>query len=152
MESSKFCHPRLLQIQNKVCDIASIKYNNIDPFSLIKNQSIDYLSQNFGNKWPLIQSKSEHLEFNVTYWIGNLFKKCFESQEACFTAIADNMGSLEKDNSLILSGFPLLTQFNYSLIYILGHMFDSVSIDKSLNYKDLKYNRKFAKNFSGWIC
>lgn len=50
-----------------------------------------------------------------------------KAERNAFWDIMDAIDNMWRDENLLLQGYPMLTQFNVGIVYMLCHLFDDVS-------------------------
>ena len=50
-----------------------------------------------------------------------------EAERNAFWDIMDAIDNMWREENLLLQGYPMLTQFNVGIVYMLCHLFDEVS-------------------------
>ena len=142
VESSKFCLGRLLKIRNQVRCIAK------EHFCRSNSKSSSASSPPFENgiKNADELSLESELSQRLRNWLGkehgktdliilNYKEKLWTSMEGgneeaelnAFWDIMDVIDNIWRDQSLLLQGYPMLTQFNVGIVYMLCHLFEEVS-------------------------
>jgi hypothetical protein len=147
IQSSKFCLGRLLRIRNQVREIAR-KYFDLSHSSQTDTQGTPSLensvlcnrvgSQCLDQESELSQklrkeySKSELTILNYKEELWTSMEGANEEAEThAFLDIMDAIEGMWRDDNLLLQGFPMLTQFNVGVVYMLCHLFNEVSSDYS---------------------
>lgn len=137
VHSSKFCLGRLLRIRNQVREIArkefqhspsnksDICYKNAE--NAVASERLDQeseLSQQLRKAYP--RNKLVILNYKEKLWTsmegGNE-----EAERNAFWDIMDAIDNMWRDENLLLQGYPMLTQFNVGIVYMLCHLFNKVS-------------------------
>ena len=134
VHSSKFCLGRLLRIRNQVREIArkdfqhspsnesDICCNNADAAERLDQES--ELSEQLRKAYP--RNKLVILNYKEKLWTsmegGNE-----KAERNAFWDIMDAIDNMWRDENLLLQGYPMLTQFNVGIVYMLCHLFDEVS-------------------------
>jgi hypothetical protein len=144
IQSSKFCLGRLLRIRNQVCEIARRGFqlshssqtdahgtpslqNGIPGKYRDASQCLDQeseLSQKLGKRYP--KSKLTILNYKEKLWT-SIEGANEEAEIHAFWDIMDAVDGMWRDDNLLLQGYPMLTQFNVGVVYMLCHLFDEVS-------------------------
>jgi cap2 methyltransferase len=143
VQSSKFCLGRLLKIRNQVCEIARTDFH-LSNSSQTDTQGTPNLQngiprKNRAGSLSLDQEselsqkpRKEYLNSKLT--ILNYKEKLWTSMEGAnedaekqtFLDIMDICDGMRRNDNLLLQGYPMLTQFNVGVVYILCHLFDEV--------------------------
>lgn len=137
VHSSKFCLGRLLRIRNQVCDIARRDFhfspsmqsnvhgisckNGVAPQHLHQESE---LSQKFRKAYP--KPELTILNYKEKLW-ASLEDGNGEAEINAFQDIMDAFEKIWRDDNLLLQGYPMLTQFNVGVVYMLCHLFNAVS-------------------------
>ncbi|XP_066999169.2 cap-specific mRNA (nucleoside-2'-O-)-methyltransferase 2 [Anabrus simplex] len=137
VHSSKFCLGRLLKLRNQVREIAK----DISTVSLSSSASVKNCSVESGSdateKNPLVHlvmkecnlkdiKNVEVLNFKEDLWSSMEAGHNEEAELEAFKKIIETVDRLWRDQYLFIQGYPLLTQFNVGIIYMLSHMFSKV--------------------------
>ncbi|PSN54810.1 hypothetical protein C0J52_02913 [Blattella germanica] len=138
VQSSKFCLGRLLRIRNQVRSIARKDFSR--SFSNPSSPALPN-GDNLSMESELSEMLRKHLKktrprTNLT--ILNYKEKLWTSIERgnetaernAFWDIMDTFDDLWRDDNLLLQGYPMLTQFNVGIVYMLCHLFDEVGFVK----------------------
>ena len=134
VHSSKFCLGRLLRIRNQVREIAKKDFqhslsNDSDNCckNAISSERLDQeseLSQRLSKAYR--KNKLIILNYKEKLWTsmegGNE-----EAERNAFWDIMDAIDNMWRDENLLLQGYPMLTQFNVGIVYMLCHLFHKVS-------------------------
>ncbi|GFG29900.1 hypothetical protein Cfor_09920 [Coptotermes formosanus] len=137
VHSSKFCLGRLLRIRNQVREIARRDFqfspsteNDISCKNTVASERLDLeseLSQQLRKAYP--KNKLIILNYKEKLWTsmegGNE-----EAERNAFWDIMDAIDNMWRDENLLLQGYPMLTQFNVGIVYMLCHLFDEVGFVK----------------------
>lgn len=144
IQSSKFCLGRLLRIRNQVCDLAR-KYfhlshssqtntqgtpslqNGVPCKSSVGSQRLDQeseLSKKVRKEYP--KSELTILNYKEKLWT-SIEGANEEAEIHAFFDIMEAIDGLWRDDNLLLQGYPMLTQFNVGVVYMLCHLFNEVS-------------------------
>ncbi|KAJ9593436.1 hypothetical protein L9F63_015022, partial [Diploptera punctata] len=142
VQSSKFCLGRLLKTRNDVRKVARgllsrSNSNRSDASSTAAANNNDNLAQE--SELSLIVRdwlKKEHGKSDLK--ILNYKEKLWTSMETgneeaelnAFWDIMDVIDDIWRDQSLLLQGYPMLTQFNVGIVYMLCHLFEEVGFVK----------------------
>lgn len=145
VNSSKFCLGGLLKIRNRVREIAYEFKGTISPCS---SQCDDREIP-----WPdeleeQAKRKVFTLDFKNELWASlEDGSNAINEKNACRKILSAVENEIFRDDCLELRGYPLLTQFNVGLVYLLGHLFEKVGFVKPLGqdirvlfYKYRKFN------------
>jgi len=134
VHSSKFCLGRLLRIRNQVCEIARKDFqhspsneSDVCCKNAVASERLDQeseLSQQLTKAYP--RNKLVILNYKEKLWTsmegGNE-----EAERNAFWDIMDAIDNMWREENLLLQGYPMLTQFNVGIVYMLCHLFDEVS-------------------------
>jgi len=133
VHSSKFCLGRLLRIRNQVREIARKDFqhspsneSDICCKNAVASERLDQeseLSQRLRKADP--RKKLVILNYKEKLWTsmegGNE-----EAERNAFWDIMDAIDNMWREENLLLQGYPMLTQFNVGIVYMLCHLFDEV--------------------------
>ncbi|KAK3920253.1 Cap-specific mRNA (nucleoside-2'-O-)-methyltransferase 2 [Frankliniella fusca] len=131
VNSSKFCSGSLLQIRNRVRELAYDKFKS--PVLLNPSQCDDRAIP-----WPdagedLVKRKVFILDFKNVLWASlEDGSNAVHEKDACRKILSAIENEIFRDDCLELRGYPLLTQFNVGLVFLLGHLFEKVGFVKPL--------------------
>lgn len=143
VNSSKFCLGKLLKLRNRVREIA------YDHFKLeVLQKSSERDSRVF--PWPdeqdcPVKRKIETLDFKNRLWSSlEDGSNATNEKSACREILSILEHKVFRDDCLELRGYPLLTQFNVGLVFLLGHLFEKVGFvrPKGQDIRVLFYNYK----------
>lgn len=137
VHSSKFCLGRLLRIRNQVHEIARKDFqhspsneSDICRKNAVASEPLDQeseLSQQLRKAYP--RNKLVILNYKEKLWTsmegGNE-----KAERNAFWDIMDAIDNMWRDENLLLQGYPMLTQFNVGIVYMLCHLFDYVEFVK----------------------
>lgn len=142
VDSSKFCLGRLLRIRNQVREIAR---NYIHPSPSIESyvQTSPSLPNGISCENEVAANLNEESELSQKFrkayprrnlTILNYKEKLWTSLESgneeaeinAFWDIMDAFDMMWREDNLLLQGYPMLTQFNVGIVYMLCHLFDEV--------------------------
>lgn len=144
IQSSKFSLGRLLRIRNQVREIARTNFhlshssqtntqgtpslqNGIPCKSRVGSQRLDQeseLSQKLRKKYP--KSELTILNYKEELWT-SIEGANEEAEIHAFLDIMEAVDGMWRDDILLLQGYPMLTQFNVGVVYMLCHLFNAVS-------------------------
>jgi hypothetical protein len=134
VHSSKFCLGRLLRIRNQVREIARKDFQHSpsnEGDSCHKNAAASVrldleseLSRQLKKEYP--RNRLVILNYKEKLWTsmegGNE-----KAERNTFWDIMDAIDNMWREENLLLQGYPMLTQFNVGIVYMLCHLFDKVS-------------------------
>ncbi|PNF27384.1 hypothetical protein B7P43_G17491 [Cryptotermes secundus] len=143
IQSSKFCLGRLLRIRNQVRDLARKAFhlsqisqtntqgtpslqNGVPCKSSVGSQRLDQeseLSKKVRKKYP--KSELTILNYKEKLWT-SIEGANEEAEIHAFLHIMEAIDGMWRDDNLLLQGYPMLTQFNVGLVYMLCHLFNEV--------------------------
>lgn len=145
VQSSKFCLGRLLRIRNQVREIAKRDFrfsSNTQSDGQASPSCQNGVSCKGGDVGQCLDQESElswklrkkYPKRNVI--ILNYKEKLWTSIEGgneeaeinAFLDIMDAFDTIWRDDILLLQGYPMLTQFNVGVVYMLCHLFNAVSV------------------------
>ncbi|XP_069682597.1 cap-specific mRNA (nucleoside-2'-O-)-methyltransferase 2 isoform X1 [Periplaneta americana] len=149
VQSSKFCLGRLLKIRNQVRNIARRDFHFSSSTQSSGQQSPPLQNGNTdrsGDETYDLKQESElskmlRQEYPKTkLTILNYKEKLWTSMEGgneeaernAFLDIMDVMDEMWREQNLLLQGYPMLTQFNVGIVYMLCHLFDTVGFVKPM--------------------
>ena len=141
VQSSKFCLGKLLKIRNQVQGIVKDNIRNNSggsnpsspPFENgIKNNNCLYneseLSERLKTKLIKEHGRSDLIILNYKEKLWTSMEGGNEEAELnAFCDIMDVIDDMWRDQNLLLQGYPMLTQFNVGIVYMLCHLFNEVS-------------------------
>jgi calcineurin-like phosphoesterase family protein len=81
------------------------------------------LSQKFRNAYP--KADLTILNYKEKLWT-SLENRNEEAEINAFWDIMDAFDKMWRDENLLLQGYPMLTQFNVGIVYMLCHLFNKV--------------------------
>jgi hypothetical protein len=141
IQSSKFSLGRLLRIRNQVREIArkdfhlshssqtntqgtpSLQNGKNRVGSLYLDQESE-LSQKLRKQYP--KSELTILNYKEKLWT-SIEGANEEAEIHAFLDIMEAVDGMWRDDNLLLQGYPMLTQFNVGVVYMLCHLFNAVS-------------------------
>ncbi|KAL0276090.1 UNVERIFIED_CONTAM: hypothetical protein PYX00_003748 [Menopon gallinae] len=130
---SKFCLGKVLTMRNDIADLAKeLSYFN-RPSETANTESVPYSEELSKEIREIIENydknllnKLKVLNYKEKLWV-SLESGRNESYERCaFFNIMDLIDSLWRDDSFVLQGYPMLTQFTAGVIYMIGHLFEKI--------------------------
>jgi hypothetical protein len=140
IQSSKFCLGRLLRIRNQVCEIARRDFHStcgsqtntqgtpsLQNGSRVASQHLDEeseLSRKLRKRYP--KSELTILNYKEELWT-SIEDANEEAEMHAFLDIMEAIDGMWRDGNLLLQGYPMLTQFNVGVVYMLCHLFNEVS-------------------------
>ncbi|XP_066902577.1 cap-specific mRNA (nucleoside-2'-O-)-methyltransferase 2 [Halyomorpha halys] len=115
IRSSKFCKGSLLKVVN---DLQNYQVSEL----LLHNDNCS-----------LTKLNEELSSLNLEYFICNVYNNFWLSdfhtaQKECLKCLILHLSDMKLTGSFVLTGLPLLTQFNIGLLYVLGLSFGEVGI------------------------
>jgi hypothetical protein len=140
IQSSKFCLGRLLRIRNQVCEIARRDFHSTrgsqtntqgtasqQNGSTVASQHLDEeseLSRKLRKGYP--KSGLTILNYKEELWT-SIEGANEKAEMQAFLDIMEAIDGMWRDDNLLLQGYPMLTQFNVGVVYMLCHLFNEVS-------------------------
>ncbi|XP_034234318.1 cap-specific mRNA (nucleoside-2'-O-)-methyltransferase 2 [Thrips palmi] len=146
VHSSKFCLGRLLKIRNRVREIAQQHYK------VRISHKVSSESETRSFPWPEdsdspTKRKVLSLDFKNELWASlEDGSNALNEKNACRKILNVIENDIFRDYCFELRGYPMLTQFNVGLVFLLGHLFEKVGFvqPKGQDIRVLFYNyRKF---------
>lgn len=131
VESSKFCLGPLLRIHNQALNIAFEKFG----YTTKEKKSVGKVRSELHNmilsKYPEIPKKSQKvINFEQRLWVAMARGENTEANIDALYEIADTVEDLWRGDTLFLQGYPLITQLNVGVVYLLSRIFERVGFIK----------------------
>ncbi|GLH14068.1 Uncharacterized protein GBIM_18498 [Gryllus bimaculatus] len=129
VHSSKFCSNHLLKIWDDIRETTSQFFeNSSDKYQVheMNKCSIERLSQDLKQANSFLTSNLNIVRINNDYWSSLNSNTNNLAEKRAFFDVMTTINKLQKGDNLLLSGYPLLTQFNVGIIYLLTGLFEKI--------------------------
>ncbi|XP_049787047.1 cap-specific mRNA (nucleoside-2'-O-)-methyltransferase 2 isoform X3 [Schistocerca cancellata] len=127
VESSKFCMGPLLGMHNQALNIAFEKFG----YSMEGKKNGGQVRSELLSKYRELPKKyNKIINFGQRLWIAMARGENTEANIDALYEIADTVEELWRGDTLLLQGYPMLTQLNVGVVYLLSRIFDMVGFIK----------------------